>query len=153
MSAASRTSTPGQRRFGYLLGALVNACLLYAVHVWPGWDVLPFLTEGMTEALGLVTATMAVAIAANLVYAVTDPPWVRSLGDLITTSVGLAAAIQLWQVVPFDFSGYSLDWALVTRILLVVAIVGSAVGILVAAGKLVRFAVVHEVENGHRLRH
>jgi hypothetical protein len=136
-----------------MIGALVNACLLYAVHVWPGWEAVPFLTEGMTEVLGLVSATIVVGIAANLVYAISDPVWVRSLGDLVTTSVGLAAAIQLWQVFPFDFSAYSFDWALVTRTVLVVAIVGSAIGILVAAGKLVRFAVVHEVENGHRLRH
>jgi hypothetical protein len=136
-----------------MIGALVNACLLYAVHVWPGWEAVPFLTEDMTEVLGLVSATIVVGIAANLVYAISDPVWVRSLGDLVTTSVGLAAAIQLWQVFPFDFSAYSFDWALVTRTVLVVAIVGSAIGILVAAGKLVRFAVVHEVENEHRLRH
>jgi hypothetical protein len=136
-----------------MIGALVNACLLYAVHVWPGWEAVPFLTEDMTEVLGVVSATIVVGIAANLVYAISDPVWVRSLGDLVTTSVGLAAAIQLWQVFPFDFSAYSFDWALVTRTVLVVAIVGSAIGILVAAGKLVRFAVVHEVENGHRLRH
>jgi hypothetical protein len=136
-----------------MIGALVNACLLYAVHLWPGWEAVPFLTEDMTEVLGVVSATIVVGIAANLVYAISDPVWVRSLGDLVTTSVGLAAAIQLWQVFPFDFSAYSFDWALVTRTVLVVAIVGSAIGILVAAGRLVRFAVVHEVENGHRLRH
>jgi hypothetical protein len=136
-----------------MIGAVINACLLYAVHVWPGWEAVPFLTEDMTQVLGLVSATIVVGIAANLVYAISDPVWVRSLGDLVTTSVGLAAAISLWQVFPFDFSTYSFDWALVTRTVLVVAIVGSAIGILVAAGRLVRFAVVHEVENGHRLRH
>ena len=32
------------RRFGYVLAALLNAVLLYAVNVWPGWESVPFLT-------------------------------------------------------------------------------------------------------------
>ena len=29
-----------------------------------------------------------------------DPPWLKSVGDLATTGIGLAAAILIWQVFP-----------------------------------------------------
>jgi len=43
---------------------------------------------------------LAAGIAANVVYLAYDPPWVRSLGDLVTTGIGLAAAIRIWHVFP-----------------------------------------------------
>jgi len=136
-----------------VVAVLLNAAMLYAVHAWPGWEVLPFLTEETTQVLGLVTASILASLLANLVYLVSDPAWLRTLGDLVTTSIGLAALIVIWQVFPFDFTPYSFDWELVARVLLVVAIVGSAIGILVAAGRLVRLSVIQDVRHGPRLRH
>jgi len=125
---------PGRsaRRFGYSVAVVVNAAMLYAVNRWPGWDAVPFLTERTHLVLGLVNASIIVSLVANLVYLVRDPRWLKALGDLITTSVGLAALLRIWRVFPFDFAEGSVDWELVARALLVVAIVGSAIGIVVA---------------------
>ena len=119
----------GARRFGYVVAALVNAAMLYLVNVWPGWDAVPFLTDETTQVLGLVNASMVIGIAANLVYVANDTTWVRGIGELTTTAVGLAAMIQIWQVFPFDFAGYSFDWDVVVRVLLVLGMVGSAIGL------------------------
>ena len=56
------------------------------------------------QVLWLVNLSLAAGIAANVVYLAYDPPWVRSLGDLVTTGIGLAAAIRIWQVFPFALS-------------------------------------------------
>jgi hypothetical protein len=78
----------------------------------------------------LVNLSLGVSIVANLVYLVYDPPWWRSLGEVLTTAVGLAVLVRLWQVFPFTFTG-SIDWSLVARVTLIVAIASSIVGIVV----------------------
>jgi len=127
---ASKGPAVGDRRVGYVVAVLVNAAVLYAVNVWPGWQALPFLTEDMRLVLGLVNASMLVSIVANMVVA--DPRWLKALGDIVTTAVGIAALVRMWQVFPFDFSGSSFDWALVVRVAMGVAIGGSAIALVVA---------------------
>ena len=134
--ATQRRPAVGARRAGYLVAVLVNAAMLYAVNVWPGWESVPFLTEGMRLVIGLVNLSIVVNLGANVVYLVRDPPWVRALGDILTTAVGLLAMIRMWQVFPFDFGNTSFDWTLVVRVLLGVGIVGSSIGIGVAAVSL-----------------
>lgn len=129
---ASKRPAVGDRRVGYVVAVLVNAAVLYAVNVWPGWQALPFLTEDMRLVLGLVNASMLVSIVANMVYFVADPRSLKALGDIVTTAVGIAALVRMWQVFPFDFSGSSFDWALVVRVAMGVAIGGSAIALVVA---------------------
>lgn len=126
--ARARAST-GVRRFGYVVAILVNAVMLYAVNVWPGWEEVPVLTTDTEQVIGWVTASIVTSLVANAIYLVRDPPWLRALGDVVTTSVGLGALITVWQVFPFDVASDSSGWGLVVRILLAVAIVGSAIGI------------------------
>ena len=129
---ASKRPAVGDRRVGYVVAVLVNAAVLYAVNVWPGWQALPFLTEDMRLVLGLVNASMLVSIVANMASFVADPRWLKALGDIVTTAVGIAALVRMWQVFPFDFSGSSFDWALVVRVAMGVAIGGSAIALVVA---------------------
>jgi hypothetical protein len=138
LTAAPRRPAVAARRFGYLVAVLVNAVLLYATNSWPGWEALPFLTEDMRLVIGLVNASIAVNLAANVVYLVRDPSWLKALGDMLTTTVGIVALLRIWQVFPFDFGGSSFDWTLVVRIVLGIAIVGSAIGIVAAFVSFVR---------------
>lgn len=128
----------GSRRAGYVVAAGVNALMLYLINIWPGWQVLPFLTGETPQVLGLVNASIAVGLAVNLLYALRDPVWLKALGDLLTTAVGLAAMWAIWQVFPFDFAGSDIDWALVFRIGLVVGMVGSGIAIIVHVITLIR---------------
>ena len=138
VAAHPRHSGVAARRFGYTLAALVNAALLYAVNVWPGWEALRFLTPDTTLVLGVVNASMLVNLAANLVYVVRDPDWLRAVGDIVGLSVGVAALLRVREVFPFAFATGTVDWALVVQVLLVLGIVGSGVGIVVAVVRLVR---------------
>lgn len=139
-SDATTTDRPGAgaRRFGYVVSLLVNAAMLIAINSWPGWEALPFLTDDTPAVLGIVNASLIVSMAANLLYVAYDPRWFKALGDVVTTAVGLAAVIRLWQVFPFSFDDEGIDWTLVVRILLVVGIVGSIIGIVVRAVALLR---------------
>ena len=137
-STAPRRPGAAARRFGYLVAALVDGALLYAANVWPGWGAVPFLTSETRLVLGLVNASILVSAAANLVYLVNDPRWLKALGDVATTGVGIAALVRIRTVFPFAFTNTSVDWNLVAKVLLVVGIVGSAIAIVVALVTFVR---------------
>jgi hypothetical protein len=42
----------------------------------------------------------------------------------------------MFQVFPFDFSGYQFDWEIVTRVVLILAIIGTAIAVVVETVKL-----------------
>ncbi|WP_353828017.1 hypothetical protein [Agromyces sp. SYSU T0242] len=137
-----RASGPAARRLGYAVAVLVGLLLLVLVNVWPGWRVVPFLTDAAAEVLPWINASLAIGVVVNAIDLILDRRWVKALGDAVTTGVGLAATIRIWQVFPFDFGDTTFPWVVVVRSLLVLAIVGSAIGILVAVvafvGTLVR---------------
>ncbi|MCU7724890.1 hypothetical protein ODJ79_14280 [Actinoplanes sp. KI2] len=130
MSATTKSRAPGTRRAGYVIALLVNTLLIYLINVWPGWAVLPFLTSDMTQVLPVVNLSLMAGIAVNLVYLAYDAPWVVAAGGLVTTGVGLAAIVRLWRVFPFDLATGS-AWTTVIRVLLLVAMAGSVIGIVV----------------------
>jgi len=151
LTAPARRSSQsaGARRAGYLVGIAVGAALLLAVNVWPGWQALPVLTGATTRVLWLVNLSLAAGMAANVVCLAHDPPWLRSLGDLVTAAIGLAAAIRIWRVFPFDFQGYWAGWPSVVRAALVAIIVVTCIAIAAHAAALVRRAAAHAAQGGH----
>jgi hypothetical protein len=130
VNAPARRSPVAARRVSYVIAAALTAAFWFLVNVSPGWRAVPFLTEDAARIVTLVNVSLVVSLAVNLVYLVYDPPWVRALGDVVTTGFGLAVLIRIWQVFPFNFTG-SFDWSLTFRVLLFLAIVGSMVGIVI----------------------
>lgn len=126
------------RRLGYLVALLCGVVMLYLVNVWPGWRVVPFLTEDFLKVLGLLNFSLGLGVALNVVYLVADPRRWKPAGDLLSTAVGGVVLIRFWQVFPFDFTAASVNWALLMRGLLVVAIVGCLVGLVVQFVTLMR---------------
>ena len=144
----ARSRSAGARRAGYLLAIGFSAALLVVLNGSPGWQAVPFLTSDTGQVLWLVNLSLAAGIAANVVYLACDPPWVRSLGDLATTGIGLAAAIRVWQVFPF---GLSSGWSAAVRVLLVVAIAGSCIALVVQVVSLARW-FTGRTPHGSRMR-
>jgi len=140
-AAPARRPRPAGRRAGYLVVVVVNAALLFVLNGQPGWQALPFLTSATSQVLGLVNLSLAVGLAVNLVYLAHDPPWLKSLGDLLTAAIGLAVAIRLWQVFPFAFHGSWAWCATAVHVLLIVGIAGCGISIVVQAVSLGRLAV------------
>ena len=120
-----------------MVAAAINVALFWGIHVWPGWDAVPFLTADFETVLWLIDLSLVVTIAVNLIYLIRDPRRLTAAGAVVTTAIGLAAAIRMLQVFPFDF-GDSDVWPVVFRVLLWVAIIGAAIGIIVNAVIVVR---------------
>jgi hypothetical protein len=100
---------------------------------------VPFLTPDTPQVLGLLNFSIVTGIVVNAAYLVYDARWFRALGDLATASIGLAVLARIWQVFPFDFGGYELGRiVLLARAVLILAIVGTVIGILVNFGLLLR---------------
>ena len=150
LPTAARRPSAAARRVGYLVGIVVDAALLFVLNGQPGWQALPFLTSDTSQVIGLVNLSLAVSLAVNAVYLFYDPPWLKSLGDLITAGIGLAVAIRIWQVFPFTFQGSAAWWSTAVRVLLFVVIAGSAISIVVQAVSLARRAT-HHTPHGGRL--
>jgi len=142
----ARHPSAGARRAGYGLAILFSTALLVILNGSPGWQAMPFLTSDTTQVLWLVNLCLAAGIAANLVYLAYDPPWLKSLGDLATTGIGLATAIRIWQVFPFDLSS---GWSTAVRTLLVVVIAGSSIALVVQIVLLARWLTGHSPHGGH----
>ncbi|MEE2033721.1 hypothetical protein [Rhodococcus chondri] len=137
MTETSQRKVAG-RRAGYLVSIIVNSVLLYAINSWPGWDAVPFLTDDTTRVLGWVNASVVVSLVANCIYLLADPPRLKALGDLAINGVGLSALVRIWEVFPFDFTDEStIPWTLIARTVLVVSIIGTIIGIIVALVRLV----------------
>ena len=134
---ASSTS----RRVGYAVAVVVNAVLLALINVAPGWQVLPFLTDAFTEVLPLVNLSLGASLLVNVVYLGFDRRWFRAMCEAALAAISLAVSIRMLRVFPFDFSAYAFDWALLTRIVLWVAILGSAVAVVVWVVQLLRAVV------------
>jgi hypothetical protein len=143
---SARRPSAGARRVGYCFGILFSTALLVVLNSWPGWQAIPFLTSDTEQVLWLVNLSLAAGIAANVVYLAYDPPWLKSLGDLATTGIGLAAAIRIWQVFPFALSS---GWSAAVRALLVVAIAGSCIALVVQIVSLARWRTGRSPHGGH----
>jgi hypothetical protein len=133
----ARTAAGSVGWITHLVGALVNAVLLAAVHLWPGWQVVPFLTAETPTVLGAVDAMLLTGIVVQLLLLVPGWGWLTAAGNLVTSVVGLLATVRVLQVFPFAFDG-GFDWAPVVRVLLVLGVLGCAIGALVAVVGLIR---------------
>ncbi|MEW1952326.1 hypothetical protein [Terrabacter sp. NPDC080008] len=135
-AAPGRPDAPTRgRRAGYAGSVVVNLIILWLINGWPGWQVVPFLTASTVLVVGAVNASIVVRIAADAVNLVLDLPRVRALGDIVSLGFGLYALVRIWQVFPLDVSS---GWEVVARVVLVLGLVGSGLGILEALTRLVR---------------
>ncbi|WP_285248507.1 hypothetical protein [Pseudarthrobacter sp. efr-133-R2A-89] len=132
---ADRISTGGSGNIG---SAVVNALLLYGLNIWPGWQVLPFLTSGMVRVLDLINASLIAGIVVGVVCVLIRARALLAVGNLVALGFGVAAIIRVWEVFPFDFTGGWTGWPVLVRVLLVIAMVGSVFGAVAELVNLVR---------------
>lgn len=126
----------GGRRAGYALAILINLGLLYIVGNLLDWGVLPWLTDAFTEVVPWISLSLLASIVVNVIYQINDTHPVRSVGQIGTNLVSIVVTARLLEVFPFDFSAYRFDWAIVTRVVLILAIVGAGIGVLTEIIKL-----------------
>lgn len=140
-STATHRPRTGVRRFGYVVAILVNLILAWLVAVWPGWDVVPVLTEDTTEVLPFIYASITTGIVANLVYVADDRPAVKATGELVNALVGFVSVMRIWHVFPFELDGRWVGWEWLIYVALAGGAFGTAIGAVVQLVTLVRIAL------------
>lgn len=137
---AIQHSTPEVRRVGrkggYVIAALVNLAGLFIVQNILGWGILAFLTEDFRRIVPWISFSLTVSIAANLIFLANDEQPLKSTFQIGLNLISLLVTYQLIQVFPFDYSAYAFDWETVTKVVLILAMIGSAIGVVVEALKL-----------------
>lgn len=126
-----RTRRPSRltRQVGYGLAIGINAVILWIVQNLGVWTWPSFVTEEWSRVRWLVSLSVVATIAANVAFLVYDTPWFKALGEAVSGVFSVLAAIRVFTVFPFEFSGYGGVWSGVARILLVIAIVGGSIAV------------------------
>ncbi len=121
-------------RAGFLVGAAVNAILLWVAERLPDW--FSFVTEDWDRVLPAVRVSLVTALVVYLVRFVWSPPPMGPAADGITAAVNLVAAVRVFRVFPFEFdTGFPAS--LLVRFVLVVAIIGSVIALVAAPFRFV----------------
>ncbi len=129
------------RRTGYVLAIAINLVLLWLVNVRPGWRALPVLTEDFVRVVWLVTVSLVVGVAVNLLYLAADPRWLKHLGEAVTAAIACAVLALLWSEFPFAFAPRWAGWETPVRILIGIAAVATAIAVVANLASLVRVAL------------
>ncbi|CAN5789955.1 hypothetical protein BH23ACT5_BH23ACT5_22260 [soil metagenome] len=124
------------RKGGYVVAALVNLAGLIIVENILGWGILAFLTEDFGRVLPWIAFSLTVSIVANLIYLINDKQPLKSTCQIGLNLISLFVTYQLFQVFPFDFSAYAFDWEALTRVVLILAMIGSGIGVVAEVLKL-----------------
>lgn len=122
------------RAVGYAFAALINIFLLFLINVWPGWQDFEFLTAAAGDLLPLVNLSLIIGMLVNAFYLISDPPWLRGLGDAVGAAFTLVILLLLVAEWPFVLPNEGVEIGL--RIGLIVGAFGAFVA--VVAG-IVRF--------------
>lgn len=133
--------SPANRRVGYVVAAAVNVVVLYVVVNLLAWGWLPFLTDEFASVLPLLRLSLLATIAVNVVYLWYDPPAFRAVVQIVLSVIAVAVALRVYDVYPFDFSRYGPAWDVAARVLLILAIIGTIIGIVVEVVRFARAAV------------
>jgi hypothetical protein len=125
------------RKTGYGAAVVVNLIILYVINNLLEWDWFRFLTDEFGPMLWLINISLAATILANLVWLGYDPAWFRSVGQIGLNLISAVVTIRMYQVFPFDFSTHQFDWAPIVRIVIILTMVGLALGTITELFKLI----------------
>lgn len=135
--APARSRRTG-RRAGYVVAIIVNLLVYGFINTWPGWQSFDFVTADAADVVPLVNLSIGVSILANIVYLVVDAPRVKAIGEMVVSAVAMVVSVIVLRVFPFDFSAYAFPWELLTRVVLVIAVIGSGISVLVNLYRAIR---------------
>ncbi len=155
MQTLEKTEYPALKRLGSQIGygVAVGVSLVFIYVVWnlEEWGIFPFLTDEFGEVVPWIIFSLAASIAALLAYIAFEGPRVRWIGEISTNLVTIAVAWKMLAVFPFDFSAYDFPWETVARAVLILAIVGAAIGTIADIWRLARIPEDADIESEVRV--
>ncbi len=130
-------SGPTVRKTSYTAAVVVNLVMLFVINNLLSWDWFRFLTADFGPLLWLINVSLVATILINLVWLGYNPVWFRSLSQIGLNLISALVTVRMYQVFPFDFSTYEFDWAPLVRLVIILAMVGLALGTITELFKLV----------------
>jgi hypothetical protein len=121
-------------RAGYVAAIVANLVLLYVFNNLLNWGV-PFLTDSFAAVVVFFNWSFVATIVANAAFLFYDGRWFGHLARMAINVFGFVAVLALFTIFPFDFPVGA--WDIVGRIVLVLAMVGIAIGTIVELVKLI----------------
>lgn len=118
----------------YIVAVVANFMLFYILNNLLSWNV-GFVTSSFADCLWAINISIAATVIGNILLLAYDPSWFRHSIRLSYDLFALNAVYTLYKVFPFSFNQGFFNEA--TKILLIVAMVGVAIGTIVEAIKLV----------------
>ncbi len=130
-AADTRPARTGQpragKRFGYVVAIGCNAVGIYIVHHLLDWGWPRFLTDQFDDVLPLITVSFVYGMVTNAMFVVYDHQWFKSLANVGGSVIAFVITLRLFQVYPFDFSGYAVNWSWAVTTLLIIGMVVTAI--------------------------
>jgi hypothetical protein len=128
---------PRRRMTDYIFTVIFNIAFLVVVNKVPDWNI-PVITDSFPDILWAVNTSVAVSIAGNFILIFFHPRFLHHLFNAVFSVFGILAASVILSVFPFEFADLVGEWLnILIRIVLIVGIVGSAIGVVVNIVKAV----------------
>ena len=128
---------PRRRMTDYIFAVIFNIAFLVVVNKLPDWNIV-FITDSFPDVLWALNTSIAVSLAGNLILIFFHPRFLHHLLTAVFSGFGILATSVLLSVFPFEFAELVGEWLnILVRIVLIVGIVGSAIGVVVNIVKAV----------------
>jgi hypothetical protein len=128
---------PRRRMTDYIFAVIFNIAFLVVVNKVPDWNIV-FITDSFPDVLWALNTSIAVSLAGNLILIFFHPRFLHHLLTAVFSVFGILATSVLLSVFPFEFAELVGEWLnILVRIVLIVGIVGSAIGVVVNIVKAV----------------
>jgi hypothetical protein len=85
----------------------------------------------------LITFSFVYGMATNAMLVVADPRWFKSLVNVGGSVIAFVITLRLFQVYPFDFSDYAVNWSWAVTTLLVLGMVATAIAAIAESVRVV----------------
>jgi hypothetical protein len=122
---------PRKHLADYILAVAFDIAFLVIVNKIPEWNI-PFITDTFPGVLWALNTSIVVSLAGNLILIFFHPRFLHHLLNALFALIGILALSLLLSVFPFDFADLVGDWLnKLLRVVLIAAIVGSAIGAVV----------------------
>ena len=136
--SARSSRPPAAKRFGYVVAIGCNVLGLWIAHNLLDWGWPRFLTDQFDDVLPLITVSFVYGMATNALFVLYDRKWFKALVDVGGSVIAFLVTLRLFQVYPFDFSDYAVDWSWLVTTLLIIGLVATAIAALAQSVRVVR---------------
>ena len=123
-----------KREPGYIITILINLVMIYLAYYLR--DHRPFfLTGSYVTVLPAIIISLCVTILAHAAFLVYDRAWFRHLVQIGQHIVSILVMVVIYVIFPFALGQ---PWPLLVRILLILGLIGTGIGVLVELAALVK---------------